>query len=205
MAALAAAVFGTSVIIFGLSLITRHEINAEKEWDQDSRKGELVILILINLLLVAAIGFAFWQIIPSVEVIYPGDIEPIGKVLGAGLVPMSYLAGHARGHSACTSMAVNLTDFSESTLCDECKNTLDIQIHVHKGEIYLDDEPHGDSFSFQGDSEVEVQALLNGLLFCPICIDEAGHVDIQSTVLKDTPITSYETGVLETHIDQIPE
>ena len=60
MAALAAAVFGTCVIIFGLSLITRHEINAEKEWDQDSRKGELVILILINLLLVAAIGFAFW-------------------------------------------------------------------------------------------------------------------------------------------------
>ena len=54
--------------------------------------------------------------------IYPGDIEPIGKVLGAGLVPMSYLAGHAVGHSACSSIAVNLTDFSNGTECDECKN-----------------------------------------------------------------------------------
>lgn len=87
MATLAAALFGNCVVIFGLSLITRYEIQTDKEWEIESRKGELVILIMINLLLAAAIVFAFWKIIPSEEVQYPGDVEPAGKVLGAGLVP----------------------------------------------------------------------------------------------------------------------
>ena len=133
MAALAAAVFGISVIIFGLSLITRHEINADKEWDHNSRKGELVILILINLLLVAAIGFALWEIIPSVEVINPGDVEPIGKVLGAGIVPMSYLS---TSYSACSSSTFQVADFSEDRNCNACYNTLVMEISIEKGNIY---------------------------------------------------------------------
>lgn len=46
-----------------------------------------MILIMTILLLAAAIVFAFWKIIPSEDVAYPGNVEPIGAVLGAGLVP----------------------------------------------------------------------------------------------------------------------
>lgn len=93
-------------------------------------------------------------------------------------------------------------NFSDPTACPSCKNTLHLDFAVDKGVIYLNERLQGATYNLTASNEAEAAQVLEVLVFCPICIGEAGNVHVEGKVVRDEEIMVNETGTLVSQIIQ---